>query len=274
MNAIELHRWLEQAAPPHTPADQVDGIMAGDPQAEIRGVAVTWLPNLDILKRSALRGLNFVIAHEPVYYWHPYFYPAGNEYHIPAPDLEQKKLTLGGQAKQKVIAENNLVVYRMHDGWDQFPQHGMGYSLARLLGWSDYAVSNKYIYAPPPMRLADLARDVAQKMGKQGIRYVGDPDRVVGRVSLDWGSPGPMDLLTRAHDNGCDAAVTGEVVEWRDVEFARDIGVGLITGGHYGTENIGMLSFYQWFKSGMATVQPSLRIEYIDCGDPDHFVSL
>ena len=65
MKAIDLHQWIEQAAPPHTPADKVDGIMAGDPDAEISGVAVTWLPNLDVLKRSAAAGLNFIIAHEP-----------------------------------------------------------------------------------------------------------------------------------------------------------------------------------------------------------------
>ena len=271
MKAIDLHQWIEQAAPPHTPADKVDGIMAGDPDAEISGVAVTWLPNLDVLKRSAAAGLNFVIAHEPVFFWHPFYYPSGDEFHIPAGDLERKKTTVPGRAKQAVIADSNLVVYRLHDGWDQFAKFGMGYSLAECLGWSDRAVSDRYIYELPPTRLANLASDIAQKLGKSGTRFVGDPDQVVRRVTLDWGSPGAIDILLRAHANGCDAAITGEVVEWRDVEFARDIGISLITAGHYATENIGMRSFYHWFKDQMAVPHPSLRIEYIDCHDPDHF---
>jgi putative NIF3 family GTP cyclohydrolase 1 type 2 len=271
MKAIDLHYWLETHAPPHTPEDKVDGIMAGDPNAKVNGVAITWLPNLDVLKRSAAAGLNFVIAHEPLFYWHPYYYPAGDEFHIPAGDLERKKATPPGRAKQAVIDSANLVVYRMHDGWDQFPAHGMGFSLARLLGWSDYSVSDRYIYALPPVRLADLATTVAVKLGKKGTRFVGDPDQIVRRVTLDWGSPGAIDILLRAQANGCDAAITGEVVEWRDIEFARDLGISLITAGHYATETIGMRSFHSWFQNQMRATHPALPIEYVDCHDPDHF---
>ena len=103
MKAIEFHHWLAKAAPPFVPDDEVDGIMAGDPEAEVQGVAVTWLPNLDVLKRSAAAGLNFVIAHEPVFYWHPYYYPAGDEFHIPAGDLARKMATPPGLAKHFAI---------------------------------------------------------------------------------------------------------------------------------------------------------------------------
>ena len=48
MRADEMHDWLAREAPPHTPEDEVDGIMAGDPNAEIRGVAVTWLGGVNI----------------------------------------------------------------------------------------------------------------------------------------------------------------------------------------------------------------------------------
>ena len=51
MRAIDLHRWIADMAPPPTPEDKVDGIMAGDPEAEVTGVAVTWLPNSDVLRR-------------------------------------------------------------------------------------------------------------------------------------------------------------------------------------------------------------------------------
>lgn len=272
MKAIDLHHWIERNAPPYTPEDGVDGIMGGDPDTEIRGIAVTWLPNLDVLKRCAATGLNFIIAHEPLFYWHPFYYPAGDEFHFPADDLERKKATPPGRAKQTVIDEANLVVYRLHDGWDQFAKLGMGYALADWLGWSAHAVSDRYIYALPPTRLADLASSVAAKLGKRGLRFVGDPGQIVQKVTLDWGSPGAIDILQRAHANGCDAAITGEVVEWRDVEFARDIGVSLITAGHYATETIGMRSFHGWFQAQMAALNLDLPIEYVDCHDPDHFV--
>ncbi|HMR68032.1 MAG TPA: Nif3-like dinuclear metal center hexameric protein, partial [Anaerolineae bacterium] len=75
IKASELHTWLAQTAPAPHPEEEVDGIMAGDPATEITGVAVTWLPNLHVLQSAAEKGLNFIIAHEPVFYHHPYYYP-------------------------------------------------------------------------------------------------------------------------------------------------------------------------------------------------------
>ena len=267
MRAIELHEWLAREAPPHTPEDEVDGIMAGDPDAEITGIAVTWLPNIDVLERSAALGLNFVLAHEPVFYHHPYFYPYGDETHLPAHDLAEKQATEPGKYKQRLIADNNLVAYRFHDGWDQFPEFGMGYSLARALGWSGVQVSEDYIYEPPPMPLKDIAAHIANKLGKSGIRYCGDPDREVRRISLDWGSPGAIDIVKRATKHGCDASLTGELLEWRDLEFARDSGLAMITGGHCATETPGMMGCCTWLKSRL----PDMRIEYIDTVDPDRY---
>ena len=267
MRAIDLHQFLAHEAPPHTPEEEVDGIMAGDPDAEISGIAVTWLPNVDVLERAANSGLNFVIAHEPVFYHHPYFYPYGDERHVPALDLPEKLATPPGQRKQRLIADNNLVVYRLHDGWDQFPEFGMGYALARALGWSDVQISPDYIYSPPEAPLRQIAAHIAARLGKSGIRYIGDPDLQVRRISLDWGSPGAIDIVMRAKKHGCDAALTGEVVEWRDLEFARDSGVALITGGHCATETPGMRACCDWLKSRL----PDMRIEYVDTIDPDHF---
>jgi len=269
MNANELHHWLAQAAPNPYPDDQVDGIMGGDPTAQVRGVAISWLPNLELLQKCAALDLNFIIVHEPLFYWHPYYYPAGTEIRFPAVDLHEKMATPPAQAKLKLIRDHDLVVYRMHDGWDQFPEHGIGHALARTLGWSDRRIDAKeYIYELPPTRLRDLATEVGRKLDKEGLRFIGDPDRVVRKVTLDWGSPGPVEIILKALRHGCDAAITGEVLDWRDVEFARDAGVAWILGGHQATETPGMQSFYRWFKAAW----PGLRVEYVGVPDPDRFL--
>lgn len=267
MRAIEMHNWLNREAPPHTPEDEVDGIMAGEPNAEIKGVAVTWLPNQAVLEQAAAKGLNFVIAHEPVYYHHPWFYPYGDERHLPAEDLPQKLATPQAQAKKKLIEKHGLVVYRFHDGWDQFPEHGMGYALARTLGWTDSQLAQDYIYELPPTPLHALAADIATKLGKPGIRYTGDPELEVRRISLDWGSIGAIGVIERALKHKCQAALIGEVVEWRDLEFARDSGMAIITGGHCATETPGMRAFSEWLKGRF----PDVPIEYVDTVDPDRF---
>lgn len=267
MLASELDAWLARMAPPHTPEDRVDGIMAGDPAAEVTGIAVTWLPSTAVLESAAKLGLNFVLAHEPVYYHHPFFYPYGDSRQVPALDLQDKMATPAGRYKQQLIVDHNLVVHRLHDGWDQFPECGMGYALASALGWSDCQMSPDYIYAPPPATLKETAAYIASRLGKSGIRYTGDPEQQVRKISLDWGSPGAIDIAARALEHGCDAALTGEVVEWRDLEFARDSGLAFITGGHCATETPGMQACCGWLKTRL----PDMRIEYIDTVDPDHF---
>jgi putative NIF3 family GTP cyclohydrolase 1 type 2 len=267
MRAIEMHEWLAREAPPHTPEDEVDGIMAGDPEAEIRGVAVTWLPNQAVLEQAAAKGLNMVIAHEPVFYHHPWFYPYGDDRHVPAEDLPQKLATPQAQAKTRLIEAHDMVVYRFHDGWDQYPEHGMGYALARRLGWEGRQIAPDYIYGVPPAPLHALAADIAAKLGKPSLRYTGDPELEVTRISLDWGSIGAIGVIERALRHDCQAALIGEVVEWRDLEFARDAGMAIITGGHCATETPGMQAFGDWLKGRM----PDLRVEYIDTIDPDRF---
>ena len=267
MRASEFHEWIAREAPPHTPQDEVDGIMAGDPDTVIKGIAVTWLPNMHVLKKAAEAGLNFIVAHEPVFYFHPYFYPYGDDRHYPALDLPQKQATPAAQAKQRLIDEYGLVVYRLHDGWDQFPHYGMGHALARRLGWEDRKLAPEYIYGTDPKPLKLLAAEIAAKLGKSGIRYIGDPDQMVDRISLDWGSPGAIDIVARAQRNGCQAALTGECLEWRDVEYARDSGLALITGGHCATETPGMEACCDW----MTAQFPDLPVSYIDSVDPDHF---
>ncbi len=46
----------------------VDQFMAGDPDAEVRGIATTWLATNARLTEAASMGLNFVIAHEGAFY--------------------------------------------------------------------------------------------------------------------------------------------------------------------------------------------------------------
>jgi putative NIF3 family GTP cyclohydrolase 1 type 2 len=57
------------------------------------------------------------------------------------------------------------------------------------------------------------------------------------------------------------------VVEWRDLEFARDSGMAMITGGHCATETPGMRAFSEWLKGRF----PDVPIEYVDTVDPDRF---
>jgi hypothetical protein len=108
-----------------------------------------------------------------------------------------------------------------------------------------------------------------EKLGKPAIRYVGDPKRIVHKVTLDWGSPGAVDILLRALAHGCEASITGRSWNGTMWNFHRRRRHRADHRRHHATETPGMMSFYNWFKPQW----PDLRVEYIDAGNPDLFVS-
>ena len=54
--------------------DTCDLFMHGDGEAEVKGIATTWLATDDVIRQAAAKGFNFIIAHEGA------FYPQLNEW--------------------------------------------------------------------------------------------------------------------------------------------------------------------------------------------------
>ena len=50
--------------------ETVDTFKAGNPDAEVKGIAVTMMATLDVLERAAAAGQNLIITHEPTFYNH------------------------------------------------------------------------------------------------------------------------------------------------------------------------------------------------------------
>src|SRR5258708_16989234 len=50
--------------------ETVDTFKAGDPDTEVKGVAVTMMATLDVLQRAAAAGPKLIIPHQPTLYKH------------------------------------------------------------------------------------------------------------------------------------------------------------------------------------------------------------
>src|SRR5712664_2272879 len=79
--------------------ETVDTFKAGNPDTEVKGIAVTMLATLDVLQRAAAAGQNMIITHEPTFY---------NHQDKPV-ELEQKEDDPVLAAKRAFIAEHDLV---------------------------------------------------------------------------------------------------------------------------------------------------------------------
>src|SRR5512146_695111 len=83
------------------PGDTVDTFKAGDPQAEVRAIAVGWMSYRWALQRALDLGCNVFITHEPTYYDHH--------------DNQPKIFSLPGvRQKQQWIEESGIVILRCH----------------------------------------------------------------------------------------------------------------------------------------------------------------
>src|SRR5216683_307975 len=50
--------------------ETVDTFKAGNPDTEVKGIAVTMMATFDVLQRAAAAGQNLIITHEPTFYNH------------------------------------------------------------------------------------------------------------------------------------------------------------------------------------------------------------
>ena len=103
---------------------EVDRVIYGDPNREIEGIAVCWMPYIETIRKATELGANVIVAHEPTFYDH---WDLEGSFHDSAAVAEKKR----------IIDENHITIIRCHDVWDVFPDHGILPAWAEFLGLND-----------------------------------------------------------------------------------------------------------------------------------------
>jgi DNA-binding transcriptional LysR family regulator len=118
-------------------SETVDTFKAGNPDTEIKGIAVTMMATLDVLQRAAAAGQDLIITHEPTFY---------NHQDKPV-ELEQKENDPVLAAKRAFIAEHGLVIWRFHDHQHRMKADQIETGTAHALGWEKFQdSSNQYVF--------------------------------------------------------------------------------------------------------------------------------
>lgn len=238
----------------------VDTFKAGNPDAEVKGIAVTMMATLDVLQRAAAAGQNLVITHEPTFF-----------NHLDKPDdLEQKENDPVLAAKRAFIEEHGLVIWRFHDHWHRMKQDGIETGVAHTLGWEKFQDSaNQYLFTVPETDLEHLATDLKNRLKIRIIRVVGDPKLKVKRVVLVPGASGFAKETRALEINDVQVLITGEPREWETVEYVADAVTegkpkALIILGHIPSEQAGMEECVRWLKTFVSEVP----IEFVPAREP------
>ncbi len=239
--------------------ETVDTFKAGDPEDEVTGVACTFMATVDVLKKAAKSGCNLVITHEPTYYNH----------------FDNKDLLEGDPvyaAKQAIIDENNLVIFRFHDHWHRTTPDGIYVGMIDRLQWDSYLVEGEQnIFDFPNYNLRDVTTHMKQLFPDAIIRVIGDPNLVVKKAAFSAGAPGSENHIRLLQQEEINLLVIGEAPEWESLSYVRDasqagLPKSMIILGHTISEEAGMEYCAQWMDSFI----DEIPVQYIESGDPFH----
>ncbi len=240
------------------PEMTVDKLIDGDGEQEVKGVSTSFIASVGALRQAAERGVNFFITHEPTFYNH-------------LDSLDELGFASDPVviAKQKLIADTGMMIYRFHDLTHRIRPDLIHQGVLECLGWPAAERREEIaVVQIPPTRLADLARVFRERTGGHAVRYVGNPDQICRQVALCVGSPGmsPQFVAMRLAD--VDVMVIGETSEWMVSEYVRDAAslgheLGAVFAGHRNSEEAGMAWIARWLSKELG-----IDVQYIPSGDP------
>jgi hypothetical protein len=229
-------------------ATTVDGLKAGDSSMAVTGIATTAMATVDVLRRAATSRQNLVITQEPA------FYAANDEAGTRASDPVYL-------AKQKLIADSKLAVYRLADHWSARQANESATGVAATLGWTDRIAGLDHVYRVPETTVASLAARLRTTFAiRGGMRIVGRGDMRVRTVFI---SPETTSLAATIRNlPHADVILAGEPREWEAVPYTLDTAAAgnpkaMIAIGRIVSERSGMERCAAWLKELVAEVPVS-----------------
>lgn len=230
----------------------VDTCKHGDPDREIKKVAICMTATPSVLEKAAAWGADLVITHEPTFHDH---------FENPRPDPVCLR-------KRELVAGYDFTLYRFHD----FIHHGADFDrinegFLRKTGWKGSFDGRNSFVLDEPTTVYDLAKQVKAILGIKHPRIIGDPNLLVTNINmmLGVGGSGAADAFL---SDGNELMITGEICEWRDGEPIRDasqfgIPKAMLVLGHAACEAPGM----EVFAGDLVKKYPDLEIAYFESGD-------
>ena len=219
----------------------VDVFKAGNPDTEIKGIAVCMFADMRTLQKAVEMNCNFIITHEPIFYNH----------------LDETKAYANNpvyKEKRKFIEDHKLVVFRFHDHIHMTQPDGIYAGMIEKLDWKDFAVNDGgTLYIMSEKQLSDFANELKYQLGLQTVRVIGNPEMKFTKVGLAVGAPGGARQIQMLNMPEVEVMVAGEATEWETYLYANDaVTLGknkaVIFVGHIKSEEAGMDYCAQWLK--------------------------
>ncbi|MEJ5312021.1 MAG: Nif3-like dinuclear metal center hexameric protein [Anaerolineae bacterium] len=234
----------------------IDVFLYGDPDVELKNVAVTMMATQAVLEEAVRQGCNLIITHEPVFYSHQHQYQ-----HL-LNDAVYK-------AKEAYLRAHGLCIFHLHDNLHHPGFDYIAWGMAQKLNWQQYRTDESCkSFRMSGVNLDHILRDIATHLEPTALRYIGDADTAYENVITSWGFMMPENGVKLINRHESCVLITGETHEWEFVEYAHDahrLGFkkALVVVGHVPSEESGM----EYFSTCLQNKSPSLSISYIKTND-------
>lgn len=218
----ELYGLLEKAIPKELSCEwDNDGRMVvPSPEKQVKRLLICLDVTAEAVDYAAENGFDCIVSHHPLV-----FHPLKN---VDAADHISRKVCR--------LIKHDIAVLSFHTRLDKV-SGGVNDALADALGLKNISEFSDVgrMGEREPISLDGFCALARERLcADRGLACV-DSGRPVSRVALVGGSG--KDYLEEAVAAGCDTFVTGEVSFNREHD-AKEMGLNLVCGGHYFTENV------------------------------------
>ena len=277
----------------------VDAFLTGRPETEVRGIATTYAPSLEVLHKAVASGRNMIVSLENPYWARPASLASGGTSPTglqegppgyrplaapggappsdpPPPNLEGDSLF---REKRDYIAANNLVIYRFFENWQARQPNPQLVALVKALGWEKayrpaqgvpWATRGAAFIDFPPVTLKVLAQTLKKTLNMGSIRIIGDAETRVSKAAVKPGIALLVDLERYYAEPGVNLVIMGEAIwENEGMQYAADLvasgqKTGLILLGQAVSQEPGCAEMATWIRSFVSEAP----VEWIRAGDP------
>lgn len=198
------------------------GIQIRTDKEEIERVLVCLEVTPEVVREAMELETDLIIAHHPLIF--------GGVEHLNTEDVHEKMIL--------DLVAAGIDVYAAHITFDKAPL-GNSFFLADLLGFDDLVqVEDLPLVVgrlQPSMTLGELFLHTADMMDLRPgqIRAAGDRSQQIYRAAVCTGAG--SEFMEEALAAGCQVLITGDV-KYHEAMRAKELGIGVIDAGHYGTE--------------------------------------
>jgi len=252
----------------------VDQILFGEPEIEVNGIAVSWMPTFSNLEKAIEEGCNVFITHEALFA--AKIDDEGNIIDCPiVRDIHARWITGKRKLakddiwikKREWLEEMNLTVIRCHDFWDSYPDIGVHGAWAKWLGYTKPPIKadNYYeLHEIPETTLENLCKEILEKirpLGQDSIQVIGDLNKKISKITLGTGAASNYRDM---HAFGGEAIILTDdgTMLWESGQWSKDTGVPLIIVNHSLSEEPGMRTLADYLKK----IFPNVPVVHIPVG--------